>query len=406
MQAVETWIRAVTALLTPTALALLGLALAAACLIALGAFALGRRRSQTGAAFQALAAEALRFNNESFLTLASEKFRALQESSAVDLGGRQKAIEDLVGPLHEAIEGYRRDARELDRTRAVEAGQLDQQIRTLARQTTELATALRNPGARGRWGELTLRRTVELAGLSDCCDFSEQVSLGRGSTAVRPDLVVHLPSGRQIAVDAKAPLDAYVDAANADSEEARSDAARRHARQLRRHVEALAARGYAERLERAPEFVVLFLPHEGFLATAIASEQSLVADALERGVVLATPATLYALLAAVAQGWRDQRLAENTRQVLAIATQMDERLGVLVEHLGQLGGSLDRTVRHFNATVGSLETRVLPQARRIRELGVSGARDLQAAEPVDTAVRSVVAGAAGSADEGSSQVRE
>lgn len=390
MQAIETWIRDGSSLLTPTAaLALLGFVLTVTLLGALGAFVVGRRRGHSQAAFQALAAEALRLNNESFLTLASEKFRALQESSSVDLGGRHKAIEDLVAPLQEAIEGYRTDARELDRTRAVETGRLGQQLRELAHQTTELAGALRTPGARGRWGELSLRRTVELAGLSEYCDFSEQVSLGSGTSTVRPDLVVHLPSGREIAIDAKAPLDAYVDAANADSEESRGAAARRHVRQLRRHVDALASRGYAERLERAPEFVVLFLPHEGFLATAVESERGLVADALARGVVIATPATLYALLAAVAQGWRDERLTENTRQVLAIATQMDERLGVLVEHLGQLGSSLDRSVRHFNATVGSFETRVLPQARRIRELGVSGARDLEAAAPLDTAVRSV-----------------
>jgi hypothetical protein len=212
VQAIETWIRDGSSLLTPTAaLALLGFVLTVTLLGALGAFVVGRRRGHSQAAFQALAAEALRLNNESFLTLASEKFRALQESSSVDLGGRHKAIEDLVAPLQEAIEGYRTDARELDRTRAVETGRLGQQLRELAHQTTELAGALRTPGARGRWGELSLRRTVELAGLSGYCDFSEQVSLGSGTSTVRPDLVVHLPSGREIAIDAKAPLDAYVD---------------------------------------------------------------------------------------------------------------------------------------------------------------------------------------------------
>ena len=253
---------------------------------------------------------------------------------------------------------------------------------------------IRSPGARGRWGELTLRRTVELAGLCEHCDFSEQVALGSGSEASRPDLVVHMPSGRQIVIDAKAPLDAYLDAASAGSAEDHEAAVRRHARQVRRHVDGLAARGYARQLGRTPEFVVLFLPHEGLLATAVESERSLVADAIAKGVVLATPATLYALLLAVAQGWREQQLADNTQRVLTLAGEMDDRLGVLVGHLVSLGNALEHSVQHFNATVGSFETRVLAQARRLRELGVSGTRALDGAPAVATAVRGVRAEAA------------
>lgn len=393
MQAIEAsihgWIEALMA--GPTlgvGLGVIGI-VAGVLLGALASRAQTRRREGQRAAFQALAAEALRQNNEGFLALAAERFRALQDLSAVDLGGRHKAIEDLVAPLQEAIEGYRHEARELDRMRVGEASRLSQQLRELAQQTSELSGALRNPGARGRWGELTLRRTVELAGLSEHCDFSEQVTLGSGRGSLRPDLVVHLPSGRQIAIDAKAPLDAYLDAANARTPDDRDAASRRHALQVRRHIDALAGRGYAEQLERAPEFVVLFLPHEGFLASAVESERSLVADALAKGVVLATPATLYALLLAVAQGWREQHLADNTRQILAIAGEMDDRLGVLVGHLAALGGALDQSVQHFNRTVGSLETRVLAQARRLRELGVSGTRDLEAAQPLTTAARSI-----------------
>lgn len=393
MQAIEAsihgWIEALMAApALGVGLGVIGIA-AGVLLGALASRALTRRGEGQRAAFQALAAEALRQNNEGFLALATERFRALQDGAAVDLGGRHKAIEDLVTPLQEAIEGYRHEARELDRMRVGEASRLGQQLHELAQQTSEISGALRKPGAQGRWGELTLRRTVELAGLCEHCDFSEQVSLGSGRGALRPDLVVHMPSGRQIAIDAKAPLDAYLDATHARTSDDRDAASRRHARQVRRHVDALSGRGYAQQLARAPEFVVLFLPHEGFLATAVESERNLVADALAKGVVLATPATLYALLLAVAQGWREQHLADNTRQILAIAGEMDDRLGFLVGHLAALGGALDQSVQHFNRTVGSLETRVLAQAKRLRELGVSGTRDLEAAQPLTTAARSI-----------------
>jgi len=342
-------------------------------------------------AFRALAAEALQQNNEGFLGLAAERFRSLQETSGADLDGRHKAIADLVAPLHEAVERLEQETREIERSRLVQAGGVGEQLRELAHQTGVLTTALRAPAARGRWGELTLRRTVELAGLSAHCDFAEQVSLGSGRGALRPDLVVRLPSGRELAVDAKAPLDAYLDASSAGTEDDRAGALARHARQVRRHVDELARRDYARHLERTPEFVVLFLPHEGFLGAAVEQDAELVADALARSVVMATPATLYALLGAVAQGWREQHLAENTAEILSRAREMDERLGLLAEHLARLGGSLEKTVEQFNGAVGSFETRVLVQARRMRELGVGGARSLDAPRSVDVAPRSLSA---------------
>jgi DNA recombination protein RmuC len=367
---------------------LAGVALLAGVFGALLALVLGRRGAGPDA-FRAMAAEALQQNNEGFLALAAERLRAQQEVSALELDGRHKAIEDLVAPLHEVVTRFQAESREMERARLSHAGRLGEELRSLAAQTGELSRALQAPGARGAWGELTLRRTVELAGLSAHCDFAEQVSLGSGRGALRPDLVVRLPSGREVAVDAKVPLDAYVDATRASGESERAAALARHARQLRRHVESLASRGYAQRLERSPEFVVLFLPHEGFLAGAVESDRDLVADALSRGVVIATPSTLFALLAAVAQGWREQALAENTRQILALAGELDERLGVVCEHLGRLGASLTRSVESYNATVGSLESRVLVQARRVRELGVSGSRSLDAPDAVDVATRAI-----------------
>ena len=354
-------------------------------LAALGAgFAIARRRED---GFARLAAEALQRNNEGFLTLAAERFRALQETAASDLAGRHKSVTDLVEPLHEALALYQREARDMERSRADQTGRMSEQLRALASETSKLAGALRSPNARGRWGELTLRRTAELAGLSAHCDFDEQATLSGAAGAARPDMLVRLPAGREIAVDAKAPLEAYLDAAEAETEGARDAALERHARHVRRHVDTLASRDYHAMLERTPAFVVLFLPDDGFLAGAIRIDRTLVEYALGRGVVVATPATLYALLAAVAQGWREEALANNTRHILALAREMDDRLGTFVDHLARLGGALDHSVEHYNAAVGSLESRVLTQARRMRELGVDGRKDLGTPQAIDTSPR-------------------
>ena len=337
--------------------------------------------------FAALAAEALRDNTEGFLALAGERFQRLEEGSEADWETRRKAVDDTVGPLREALERYRQEAQTLERERANSAGHLEQQLETLSAETTRLAGALQGTASRGRWGELTLRRTAELAGLSEHCDFAEQVTLG-GAGAGRPDLLVRLPGGREIAVDAKAPLDAYLASVDAEAESGRESALRDHARAVRRHVDALAGRGYAAQLDCSPDFVVLFLPDEGFLGAALSRDRGLAEHALTKGVVLATPATLYALLGAVARGWRELRMAEGSREVLACARELDERLSRFGEHLAKLGNHLGKSVESFNKAVGSLESRVLPQARRIRELGVAGAPEaLVAPERVSLAVR-------------------
>jgi len=356
-------------------------------------FALAFLLARLGAAraresFAALAADALRENTEGFLALAGERFQRLEESSEADWESRRKAVDDTVGPLREALDRYRSEAQALDRARSETAGELRQQLQALSDETSRLAGALRGPAARGRWGELTLRRTAELAGLSEHCDFAEQVTLSSGDGKARPDMLVRLPGGREIAVDAKAPLDAYLRAVDAPDEAGRDSAFADHARQVRRHVDALAARGYADQLEASPDFVVLFLPDEGFLGAALSRDRALAEHALGRGVVLATPATLYALLGAVARGWREVRMAESTREVLVCARELDERLGRFGEHLAKLGGQLAKSVESFNKAVGSLESRVLPQARRIRELGVGRAPDgLVAPGPITVAVR-------------------
>jgi DNA recombination protein RmuC len=343
----------------------------------------GRARDQ----WKSLAADALNANSEQFLALANERFQRLEDSSESDWDVRRKALDDTVGPLREALDRYRVESHELERTRAERTGELGSELRDLAVQTARLNNALRGSAARGRWGELTLRRTAELAGLSQHCDFAEQVTLGGAGALQRPDLVVRLPGGRELAVDAKAPLDWYWKASEAEGDAQRDAALDEHARSVRRHVDALAGRDYAARLACSPAFVVLFLPDEGFLSAAAARDRELIDHALGKGVVLATPATLYALLGAVARGWRDAKLEENTREVLVHARELDDRLALFVEHLGKIGANLERSVDAYNKAVGSLESRVLPQSRRMRELGAQSGRPLEVPERVDLAVR-------------------
>ncbi len=263
--------------------------------------------------------------------------------------------------------------RDLDHQRASWQGQLNQQVldmrltaEGLQRETRSLATALRKPQVRGRWGELHLRRAVELAGLVDRCDFAEQVRLDDG--ALRPDLVVRLVGGRQLVVDAKVPLDAYLDATSTDDEVEHRHHLARHAAQLRSHVDALASRRYWRALEESPEFVVLFVPAESFLAAALDADRTLLEYAAERQVVLATPTTLIALLRTVAHGWSHEALADQAREVHRLGRELHERLGTVAVHLDHLGRSLGAAVGHYNQAVGSLESRVLVTARRLGDL--------------------------------------
>jgi DNA recombination protein RmuC len=276
--------------------------------------------------------------------------------------------------------------RDLDHQRAAWQGQLNQQVldmrltaEGLRRETQSLSTALRKPQVRGRWGELHLRRAVELAGLVDRCDFSEQVRLDDG--ARRPDLVVHLVGGRRVVVDAKVPLDAYLDATSTDDEDARRDHLRRHVAQLRTHVDVLGSKQYWRSLEESPEFVVLFVPAESFLAAALETDAGLIEYAAARQVVLATPTTLIALLRTVAHGWSHEALAEQAREIHRLGRELHERLASMNGHLDQLGRSLNAAVGHYNTAVGSLESRVLVSARRFG--------DLPAPRQVESQVRSV-----------------
>ncbi len=275
---------------------------------------------------------------------------------------------------------------ELDRQRASWQGELRQHVGDLQQETRTLSTALRRPQVRGRWGELHLRRAVELAGLVDRCDFREQVRVADG--ALRPDLVVHLVGNRRVVVDAKVPLDAYLDATSTEDAAAREEAVRRHVRQLRTHVDQLASKAYWRELDETPEFVVLFVPAESCLAVALDADRDLIEYAADRQVVLASPTTLIALLRTVAHGWRHEALADQAQEIQALGRDLHDRLGTFSGHLDAVGRSLGAAVGHYNSAVGSLEQRLLVSARRFRDLSVTD-EPLPAPRQVESGVRSL-----------------
>lgn len=287
--------------------------------------------------------------------------------------------------------------RDLEHNRATWQGQLRQQVEEvrhsaegLRRETASLSTALRKPQVRGQWGEMQLRRAVELAGLVDRCDFTEQHHVVVDGAALRPDMVVHLAGGRDVVVDSKVPLDAFLTATEADDADVREAHLARHARQVRAHIDALSTKRYWQALVDTPEFVVLFLPGEAFLSSALDGDRSLLEYAATRNVVLATPTTLIALLKTVAHGWTQERLAEQTRQIHDLGRDLHSRLGVMGGHLDKVGRSLKASVEAYNRAVGSLESRVFVTARRFEELGVSG-ETLEAVEPVTDTPRPLTA---------------
>ncbi|MBI4199412.1 MAG: DNA recombination protein RmuC [Chloroflexi bacterium] len=338
--------------------------------------------------FKALAADALRGNNETFLQSAKQVLEKHLVQAQGDLDLREQAVEQLVKPLGEAL-------KDIEQQRQSAYGSLKQLVEgmsqgqdALGKETRNLVQALRTPYVRGRWGELTLRRVAELAGMVKYCDFIEQVTLeGEENARKRPDMIVHLPNQRSIAVDAKAPLDAYLQAIEANSEEVASEALKRHARQLRERARDLANKSYWTALGYTPEFVVLFLPGEPFLAAALQQEPTLLEQTLADRVVLATPSTLIALLHAVAYGWREEQITDNARRIAEMGREIHDRIVVWANHLLKLGDSLGNTVEAFNEGIGALEHRVLISARRFKEYGVSSDRQVPEIPPVDITSR-------------------
>ncbi len=311
------------------------------------------------------------------LKLAQENFGKQQEQAAADLGKRQQAVAELVKPLQETLARTQAQIAEIEKERQQAYGSIRAQLATMAEgqstlrsETQQLVKALRRPEVRGRWGELTLRRTVELAGMVEHCDFNEQAHTQTDAGAIRPDLIVQLPERGQIVVDVKTPLDAYLDATEANDDQARSEALRRHARNMSQRVRELAAKSYWAQFDRSPEFVVLFVPGDQFLAAALNEQPELMEDALRQRVILATPSSLIGLLKAVAFGWRQLALADNAEQIRQLAVELHQRLGGFTNHLVTLGKRLDGGVKAYNEAIGSLERMVLPGARKFTELGI------------------------------------
>lgn len=343
--------------------------------------------------FKALSADALSKNSDEFLKLARESFGKLQQQSAGDLEKRQQAIDSLVKPLKESLDKVDAKIGEIEKARASAYGQLSEQLKSLTTtqsqlqaEAAKLSTALRSTTTAGTWGELQLRRVVELSGMSSYCDFVEQEASG----TLRADVVVRLPGGQRIVIDAKAPNEAYREAASTSDETIRIAKLAEHALKVRGHIDALGGKNYWEQFQPSPEFVVLFLPGDQFLSGALQADATLIDRAIAKKVLLATPATLIALLKAAAYGWRQESISKNAEEIAVIGRTLYDRIAGFAENLDKVGRGLETAGKAYNTAVGSFEQTLLPGARRFAELGAKGAKQLEEPAPLEVQPREVL----------------
>jgi DNA recombination protein RmuC len=346
--------------------------------------------------FGDLARRSLQDNSRNFLELAQQNLDVHRSRAQGDLKAREQAVESLVAPIREALQRTERQIAEIEKDRheafgnirgLLESISLSQQA--LSSETRNLVTALRRPEVRGQWGEMTLKRLVELAGMVEHCDFTEQAHTPSADGTLRPDMIVHLAEGRQLVVDVKTPLDAYLAAVEAPDDATREACLQRHARKVRERVRELAAKTYWAQFERSPEFVILFIPGDQFLSAALARDPGLLDEALNQHVILATPTSFVALLKAVAYGWRQVALAENAQQIRDLASELYRRLATFSGHLARMGRSLSGSIDAYNSAVGSFERQVLPGARRFTELGVQARKAMEPLPEVDAVPRTL-----------------
>jgi len=350
-------------------------------------------------AFTDIANRSLRSNSDTFLKLAEQNLGTHQEKAKRELSEREKAVEELVKPIRDALEASQKQIAELEKSRSEAYGSIRNQLeamqlnqKSLTQETQNLVKALRRPEVRGQWGEITLRRLVELAGMVEHCDFVEQVHTAQNDQIIRPDMIVNMPDKRQLVVDVKTPLDAYLSAAEAEDDAQRKTGLERHAKNVRAHIRLLSSKAYWKQFDESPEFVILFIPGDQFLSAALAEEPDLIEYALSEQIILATPTSFVALLKAVAYGWRQLALADNAKEIRILAEDLYGRLGTFVTHMNRVGRQLASSVENYNKAVGSLERKVLPGARKFTELGVHSNKEIEKLESLEPVPRTMIEG--------------